>query len=267
VLAESLREAGRRRRKQGPTGRTFAVPAPVVRLVPALLAAGFAGWTAWRIPFFPEGWPVGLAVLAAAVAYVRPRLGLVVALAVPVLPFGNLALGATILYALFAAALVALAWREPQHGLLLVAGPVLAVVSALGLLPLLALRVPSAARRAAYVAMAVLSAGLVAGIRHAPLPFDGAGAPRNLGIDGSRSVADTGSVLWHALLSRPALATETIVLAAAAALLPFARARGPWYVAAFGAAVLPALLLPVPAVAAIPLVLCVWATCAAVAVR
>jgi hypothetical protein len=267
VLAQTLREAGRRRRTRVPRGTGLVVPAPVARLVPALLAGAYTGWAAWRIPFYPGGWPIGLAILAAAVSYVRPRLGLVVALAVPILPFGNLALGAALLYGLCAAAVLALAWGAPENGLLLVAGPLLAVVSALGLLPLLVLRVRSAARRAGYVAASVLTAGLVAGIRHAPLPFDGAAAPRNLGVDGSRSVADTASVLWQALLSRPALATETIVLAAAAALLPFARARGPWYIAALGAAMLPALLLPVPDVAAIPLVLCVWATCAAVAVR
>ena len=57
------------------------------------------------------------------------------------------------------------------------------------------------------------------------------------------------------------------MLAVAAALLPLVRARGLWWVAGFGAALLPALLLPVPDVAAIPLVLSVWATCAAVALR
>jgi serine/threonine-protein kinase len=267
VLAQTLREAGRRRRARGPRGTTLAIPAPIGKLGPALLAAAFAGWTAWSIPFYPGGWPIGLAVLSAALSYVRPRLGLVVALAVPVLPFGNLALAAALLYAIVAAALLALAWREPQSGLLVVAGPLLALTSALGLLPLIVLRMRSAVRRAANVAAAVLAAGVVAGIRGAPLPFDGETPPHDLGIAGSRSLADTGSVLWHAVASRPALAIETIVLAVAAVLLPFARARGPWYVAAFGAAMLPALLLPVPDVAAIPLVVCVWAICAAVVVR
>ncbi|HZC29054.1 MAG TPA: serine/threonine-protein kinase, partial [Gaiellaceae bacterium] len=76
VLAETLREAGRRTRARVPRGTGLAVPALLVRLVPALLAAAYAGWTAWRIPFFPSGWPIGLALLAAATAYVRPRLGL-----------------------------------------------------------------------------------------------------------------------------------------------------------------------------------------------
>ena len=267
VLAQNLREAAARRRARRPRGTALAVPAQLAKVVPALLAAVFAGWVAWAVPFYPGGWPIALAVLAALITYVRPRLGLVFALAVPVFPFGNLALGAALLYVVFASALLSLSWREPETGLLCAAGPLPAPVSALGLLPLVALRVRSAARRAGHVAAAVLLAGLVAGIRHGPMPFDGSVAPHGLGLAGSQSVVDTASALWHALLPRPALVTESVVLAAAAALLPFVRARGLWWVAGFGAALLPALLLPVPEVAAIPLVLSVWATCAAVALR
>jgi Protein kinase domain len=267
ALAEALREAVSRRRPRRPRGTGVSVSTRLASIVAALVAAAFAGWVAWAIPFYPGGWPIGLALVAGATTYVRPRLGLVFALAVPVFPFGNLALGAALLYVLFAAALLALSWGEPETGLLCAAGPLLAPLSALGLLPLVTLRVRSAARRAGLVAAAVLAAGLVAGIRNVPMPFDGAVAPHDLGLAGSRSVADTASALWHALMSRPALATETIVLAAAAALLPLVRARGLWWVAGFGAALLPALLLPVPDVAAIPLVLSVWATCAVVAFR
>jgi hypothetical protein len=127
--------------------------------------------------------------------------------------------------------------------------------------------VRSTVRRAAQAASAVLAAGLVAGIRGAPLPFDGASAPHDLGLAESRSATATASVLVHALLSRPALLTETIVLGAAAALVPYARARGPWGAAALGAAMLPAALLPAPQVAAIPLVACIWITCLVVAFR
>jgi hypothetical protein len=267
VLAESLRAAQTRPRRRRPRGTDFAIPAPVVKLLPALLAGVFAGWTAWAIPFFPGGWPIALALLAAATSYVRPRLGLAFALAVPVLPFGNLALAAAVLYALCASGLLTLSWGEPESALLVTLGPLLAPVSALGLLPLAALRVRSPFRRAAQVVGAVLAAGLVAGIRHVAMPFDGATAPHGLGLAGSRSVTDTASVLWHALMSRPALATEALVLAVGAALLPFVRGRGLWWCAGLGAAMLPALLLPVPDVSAIPLVLSVWATCAVVAFR
>jgi hypothetical protein len=60
---------------------------------------------------------------------------------------------------------------------------------------------------------------------------------------------------------------EALVFGVAAALMPYARARGPWGVAMLGAALLTATLLPVPTVAAIPLVLSVWGTCAVLALR
>ena len=266
-FAQALRDAAGRSRARRPRDSGLAVSGRLAQLVPAIAAAVFSGWVAATIPFYPGGWPIGLALVAAAATYVRPRLGLAFALAVPVLPFGNLALGAALLYAAVAAALLGLSWQEPKAGLLCVAGPVLAPFAALGLLPLVALPIRSAVRRAGQVAAAVLTAGLVAGIRNVPMPFDGAMAPHGLGLAGTQSVTDTASALWTALMSRPALATETIVLAAAAALLPYARARGLWWIAGFGAALLPALLLPVPQVAAIPLVVSVWATCAAVAFR
>src|SRR5438128_1722712 len=189
------------------------------------------------------------------------------ALAIPVLPLGNLALGAALLYVAVAVALLAFSWREPESGLLAALGPLLAPLSALGLLPLLTLRTRSAARRALQAGAAVLAAGVVAGVRHAPLPFDGAAAPHDLGLAGSRSLTATASVLWQALLSRPALVVETLVLAIAAALLPYVRERGLWAIAGLGAAMLAAAVLPVPDVAAIPLVVSVWATCAVTALR
>ena len=267
VLAQTLRDSRVRRGSRTPRGEALAPPAGILRVLPALFAAAFAAWTAWRIPFYPGGWPVLLAALAGTAAFLRPRVGLIVALAIPILPLGNLALGAAILYCVIAAGLVALAWREPETGLVFSLGPLLATVWALGLLPLASLPLRSAVRRAVQVGAAVLAAGLVAGIRHTSMPFDGAAPPRQLGLAASDSATATFSVLWHALMSTPALAVETLVLALTAALLPYARARGPWGLAVLGAAVLAAALLPVPQVAAIPLVLSVWVTCAALAVR
>jgi hypothetical protein len=109
-------------------------------------------------------------------------------------------------------------------------------------------------------------AGVVAGIRGAPLPFDGASAP-DLGIAASGDPFTVLAAVWGALLSRPALAVEAVVLAAVAILLPVARTRGLWAVAGLGAAFLGASLLLAPGVAAAPLVVAVWATCLAVAVR
>jgi hypothetical protein len=263
-LAQTLRAVRRQPRRRA-RGRTFAPPVALLRAASALLAALFAGWTAFAIPFFPSGWFAALAVLAGAITFARPRLGLAFALAVPILPLGNFALGAALLYAALAAALLAVFWREPAGGLLLVAGPLLAPLYVLGFVPLLAVSIRSAARRAVQAGAAVLVAATVAGIRHSPLPFDGRAAPHDLGLAASTSAIATASVLWHAFLSRPALVVESLVFAGAAALIPHARARGLWAVAALGAAMLAAALLPVPGVAAIPLVATIWITCAAVA--
>jgi Protein kinase domain len=265
-LARTLRSASKKR-PRGTRRQELAPPVALVRGVSAALAALFTGWTAWALPFYPAGWPIGLTLLAAAAAFLRPRIGLAVALAVPILPLGNFALGAALLYAFVAAGLLVLCWREPEPALLLALGPLLAPISALGLVPLLASVFRSGVRRAAQAAGAVLAAGIVAGIRHVPLPFDGSAAPHGLGLAATGSATATASVLWHALLARPALLTETLVLAAAAVVVPYARSRGPWGVALLGAGVLTAALLPAPSVAAIPLVVSVWATCVALVVR
>jgi hypothetical protein len=265
ALAGVLQRVEPRRRRRG--GRGFRLAVSAGRMAPPLLAAAVAGWTAWAVPFFPAGWPVAFAALAAGAALLHPRAGLALALAVPVLPLGNLAAGAAAFYAVLAVGLLLLCWHEPRSGLLFALGPLLAPISALGLLPLAGMAVRSPVRRGAQVLVAVLAAGLVAGIRGVPLPFDGAAPPRELGLAATGDPLDVAAALWGAVLSRPALAVETVVLAAVAILLPAARARGPWAIAALGASFLAAALLAVPAVAAVPLVVAVWATCAAVALR
>jgi hypothetical protein len=266
ALAQALRTAGRRRRRST-RGRELVVPHQLRRAAPALLAAAAAGWTAWAVPFYPGGWPFGLAALAGAATFLRPRVGLALTLAVPILPLGNIALGLALVYAAVALGVLALSWRDPQSGFLFALGPLLAPLSALGLLPLAAQVTRSAARRAGQVAAAVLCAGVVAGIRGSPLPFDGSAAPHELGLARSEDPFAVASVLWSALASRPALWVEAAALAAAAALVPVAKARGPWAIGALGAAFLAATLLPVPTVAAIPLVVAVWATCAVLSLR
>jgi serine/threonine-protein kinase len=267
ALGARLQSSGRRRRVRKGGGRTLAVPAVAPRVVLSLFAALLGFWTAWAIPFYPAGWPFGLALLAGAFAFTRPRLGLAFTLAVPLLPIGNLSLGAAVLYAVLALTLLVAAWREPESGLLFAVGPLLAPLAALGLLPLAALGVRSPLRRGLQVAAAVLAAGLVAGIRGVPLPFDGSVAPRVSGLAAAGDPLEVSAALWSSLLSRPALAVETVVLAAVAVLLPVARARGLWAVAVLGAAFLAGSLLAAPGVAAMPLVVAVWATCAAVAFR
>jgi hypothetical protein len=234
--------------------------------VPAVLAGLVAGWTAWVLPFFPAGWSLGLGGLAAAATLLDARLGLAFALAVPVLPLGNIALGLAVVYGCLAAGLLAVMWREPERGLLFSLGALLAPISALALFPLAALSIRSPGRRALQAAVAVLVAGVVAGIRGASLPFDGA-APPDLGIAASGDPFAVVSALWAALVAHQALAVETLVLVGVAALLPLARSRGLWGIAALGAAFLVGGVLLAPGVAVAPLVVAVWATCLAVAVR
>ena len=97
-----------------------------------MLAAVLAGWTAAALPFYPHAWPYGLAVLAAAATLLRERAGIALALAVPVLPLGNISLGLALLYAALAGGWLLVTWREPRAGLLFVLGPLLAPVAALG---------------------------------------------------------------------------------------------------------------------------------------
>jgi hypothetical protein len=265
ALATALRLGGRKpRRKRGT--RTLTLPSVVPRLAPALLAAVFAGWSAWALPFYPSGWALGLGALAAAATVVDHRLGLAFALAVPILPLGNFALGAALLYVFLAVVLLGVMWREPRTGLLFSLGPLVAPLAAVALFPLAALTIRSPVRRAVQGAVAVLTAGLVAGIRGVSLPFDSAAPPRvHLAAVGDPFSVVSG--LWAALAARPVLGVETLVLAAAAVLLPLARARGLWWIAGLGAGMLTAAVLPVPEVAAVPLVVAVWGTCVAVAVR
>jgi hypothetical protein len=196
---------------------------------------------------------------------VRPRLGLAFALAVPVLPLGNVSSGLALVYAALACAWLALSWRTPRQGLFLALGPLLAPLLALGLLPLAAQAVRNPLRRALQVVTAVLLAAVVAGLRHVPLPFTGATPPKGLGIAGSTDAAAVAEALVRFLQAHPALVLEAVVLAAAAVAIPHVRERGLWWIAGLGAALIAAALLPAPAVAAAPLVLAAWLTCAVLA--
>lgn len=266
-LADALRGAAapRRTKRVRPSG--FAVPGEAGRAGAALLAALFAGWTATSLPFFPHGWAVGLALAAAGLSALRERLGLAAALAVPLLPLGNVSLGLAVLYGLVAAAWLALSWREPRTGLFFVVGPLLAPFAALGLVPLAASVVRAPVRRAAQAATAVVVAGLAAGIQHDALPFTGGTPPLGIGVSGAGDPRDVAGSLFRAALAQPALLVEAAALAAVALALPYARARGRWGAAGLGAGMLVLTLLAVPAAAAVPLVVAAWVTAIAVAAR
>ncbi len=265
-LAQELRGLRRRRSKDtgAHAGSGTALP---IRLASAGLAGVTAGWSASALPFYPAGWPLGLAAAATVLAFFAERAGLAFALAVPFFPLANISLGLALVYAGLALGWLALSWRDARAGLFLALGPLAAPVAALGFLPLAAQAVRGSARRAVQVAAAVLAAGLVAGLRHTPLPLSGESPPLGLGVVGSDRPVAVAHALLEALQAHPLLPVEAVLLGLAAAALPLVRRRGPWPIALFGAAVMTATLLAGPAVAAVPIVLAVWATCAVLAVE
>jgi eukaryotic-like serine/threonine-protein kinase len=264
-LAHELRSLPKRRRsRQG--GSKPVTPArswrdvASQRLAPAALTGLATGWVAATLPFYPAGWPVGIAALGAALGFATPRLGLLYALTVAFFPLANISLGLAIVYAAVAACWFALSWRDARAGLLLAVGPLLAPLAALALLPLAAQFARGRARRAAQAGCALLLAAAIAGLRHSSLPFDGSAPPLGLGITGSSRPGAVAHALWAQLLAHPALVGEALVLGAAAALLSRVRRRGPWPAAIFGAALLAATALLAPAAAILPLIAAAWLT-------
>jgi hypothetical protein len=275
-LAAQLRELPKRRRRKGGSkgsGSRSAVSARPdmavlgARLLPGALSGLASGWIAARLPFYPQGWPLAIAGTGAALGFTAPRLGLLFALAVAFFPLANISLGLGILFGAAGAAWVALTWKDARAGLLLAAGPLLAPIAALAFLPLAAQLARGRARRAAQAFAAVLLAALIAGLRKAPLPLDGSTPPLGLGITGSTRPTAVAHALWAQLAAHPVLIGEALVLAAAAALLPYARNRGPWPAAVFGAALLAGTALTAPAAAVFPLIAAAWLTAGTLALQ
>jgi hypothetical protein len=270
-LAQELRSLPKRRRKQGgskPTTPPRSLSAVATeRVLPGALAGVAAGWVATRIPFYPAPWPIGLAAAGAGLGFAAPRAGLLFALAVAFFPLANISLGLAAVYAVLAVGWAALSWRDARAGLLLTVGPLLAPIAALTLIPVVAQVARGRARRAAQAAGAVLLAALVAGLRRAPLPLDGSTPPLGLGVTGSDRPTAVAAALWAQLAAHPVLIGEAVALAAAAALLPSVRRRGPWPAALFGAALLACTAFIAPTAAVLPLVAAAWLTATALALE
>jgi hypothetical protein len=272
-LAVELRTLPRRRRRPGgsASGRgTTAKPLSAIaadRLLPGALAGVACGWVASALPFYPAGWPLGLAAAGAALGFAAPRAGLLFTLLAAFFPLANISLGLAALYAALAICWAALNWRDARAGLLLAAGPLVAPIAALPLLPLAAQLARGRVRRSLQVLAGVLLAGIVAGLRRVPLPFDGSTPPLGLGVGGSSRPTAVAATLWHQLVAHPTLVAEALVLAAAAAALPYARARGPWPAALFSGTVLALTATIAPAAAVLPLIAACWLTAAALALQ
>jgi eukaryotic-like serine/threonine-protein kinase len=261
TLAVDLREAWRERsRRRSPTRKRARLDRRklVDRVAPPALAGVGVAWVASALPFYPAFWPGLLAVPAAALTLFRPRLGLALALAVPVFPLGNISFGLAVLYAVVAAGWFVVSWGDARWGLLFCSGMVLGPLGLLGLAPLVALQARGLLRRALQASAMVLFAGAVAAIRGLPVPFADVSAP-SLGIAASEHPLAVLQAIWGWLLSVPALGLEALILAAAAALVPVAVRGSDLTIALFAGAVLSATLAAAPASSALPLVLSGWA--------
>jgi hypothetical protein len=263
---EDRRRAPRRTRGDAAAARTTPKPAaaPVAleaRLVPAALAGVVALGGGALLPFWPPMLLVLLGSAAALAAFRWPRVGLALALFAPLFPLGNVARGAALLYGALALGWLAVTWRDARTGLAFAAGPLLAPLGGLALVPLAVQPARGGWRRALHAGVAVLAAGLVAGLAGRPLPLTG-GVVGDIGVATSERPADVGTALLEVLSANAALLTTALALALTAFLLPRARARGLWGIAGLGALQLALVLLAAPAVPWPSLVLGTWLLCA-----
>jgi eukaryotic-like serine/threonine-protein kinase len=253
ALAARLRKVAPalRRSRRRPPRLALAPSAAVRRVVPAGAAVLFTAWSAAALPFFPAGWPLALAALAGVVALWKQRLALALCLAVPVLPLGNYALGLAVIYAAAALVWLVVSWRDPEAGLFMTLGPLLASIGLIAALPVAGLAIANPLRRGIQVAMAVLAAAAVAG----------ASRLDRLGIAASDRPGDAAVAVVRAF--DRVTVVQAVVLGLVAVALPFARSRGPWATAALAAFFIAAQLLAAPSLASAPIVGTAWFICLA----
>ena len=262
ALARELRAALTGTKRSTKIESVVSTQTLVRRVAPAAATGVAAGVGAAMLPFYPSGAAPAIAVVAALAAFRSPRAGLALALAAPVFPLGNVSLGLALAYGAVALGWLALCWRDARFGLAFLAGPLLAPVGLLALVPIAATVSRGAARRAAQVLAAVVAAAATAGLRGWDLPFR-QGAVPPLDLSATDSPVSAAVALIEAV---PAgLALEAFALAAIAVALPYART--PWRIACLGAGALAALLLAAPAAPALPLVAAVWLTCAGLVLK
>jgi Protein kinase domain len=228
----------------------------------ALLAAAFATGSALLLPFFPGGWAFLLGAVAGLLALLNPRVGLAAALAVPVLPLGNVSLGLALAYVPLAVAWLVLFARDARSGLLFTVGPVLALVHLLPLIVVVALQARGSVRRAALALGGVLAAAGTAIAAGSGLPLTGENPPGTTSLRGIEGPAAAFDAVASLFTSRPTMIVVALVAAAAAVAARPAREHGLWGVAGWGAGLVGALLL-VPLAAGGEPVAAAWAAPAA----
>jgi hypothetical protein len=211
----------------------------------AALTGGFVGAMLLLFPFLPQTFTLPLALLVATASFIRPQFGLALALAVPVLPLGDVSSGLAMAYAGFALTWLLWHWRAPLAGSAFALGPPLAAVGLLGLLPLAGIGTRGPLRRIAMVVAGVAAATAFAALRDTSLPFVDTDAPAGLGIAGSENAAAVIRALTSYAWSQPALLTITGVFAVVALLAPLGRRASLWQISvASSLAVAITLLVP-----------------------
>ena len=254
-----------RQRPKAAAPKQAAVPIPLER---RLGSAGLAALTvvigATLLPFWTGGLIVGLACAAALTTLRSPRLGLAIALFVPIFPLGNVAQAAAVIYGAVAVGWLALCWRDARAGLLFMAGPLLAPVGALALLPLVVQPARGRARRALQAYAGVFAAVAVAGLRGDSLPMTTTTVP-SLGIDESTSIATVLGPVAALLERNGGFAAVALVLALSAAFLPDARKRRLPGIAILGVTQIAFVLLLAPTLGALSFVLGTCVLCAILA--
>ena len=151
-------------------------------------------------------------------------------------------------------------------GLLFAAGPLLAPLGALALVPLAVQPARGAVRRAVQGATAVLAAVLVTGVSSGALPVSGAPVePIDISpLDTSTRIV---AAVWRTLALHPAVLVGSLVIAIAAASLPYARAGSRYGIGIVGGVLAVGTIAAGAGVAACLLVAFVWGLAAVRAAR
>jgi hypothetical protein len=233
------------------------------RAAPAALASVAAAVGVTLIPFWPSLLVAAIVLSAGVAAWLNPRVGLGIALAAPIFPFGNYAASAALLYGAFAFVWLALCWRDARWGLLYLCGPLLSPLGLLALVPLAVQPARGPVRRGAQAVLAVLAAALVAGVSggDAPLagePFGSLGTPLD-------PAGEVGLALWRSLTLHPVLLAGAAAAAVAAILLPWARRRSRYGLAVVGTALLAGTIATGAGITAALVTALVWGIVAAIA--
>lgn len=260
VLRSLLTQGDERRCRPKRTRASNRLRLDPARLAHALASAVIVLWGTSLFPFYPAHSQILLALLAGFVSLARPLRGSALAYSLLLLPLGNFSLGLALAFALAAICWLAINRHEPLVTQLPLLGPIAVGLGALFLLPLALLPIRNGVRRGLIAFSAFSLALITAGMGSGTFPLTGDAAPRGLGIEGSTSLTSVSGALVQALIDRPVLLGQGLLLALATVLLPHLRRKGRWGIVAFGASLIVIALAPFPSVAVTPVIVGAWLT-------